>query len=90
MGHYDATEAANMLIVQRVQELALKYGVTMAQVAIAWQFAKGVTAPIIGATKLEHLQDAVKGAELKLTEEDVKYLEEKYVAHELKGMVLHP
>lgn len=90
MGHYDATEAANMLIVQRVQELALKYDVTMAQVAIAWQFAKGVTAPIIGAAKLEHLQDAVKGSERKLTDEDVKYLEEKYVAHELKGMVPHP
>ena len=90
MGHYDATEAANMIIVNRVHDIAEKYGVSMAQVAIAWHFAKGVTCPIVGATKLEHFVDAIKGADLQLTPEDVKYLEEKYVAHELKGMVLHP
>ena len=90
MGHYDATEAADMVIVNRVHDLAEKYNVTMAQVAIAWHFAKGVSCPIIGGTKVSHLIDAVKGADLQLTAEDIKYLEEKYVAHALKGMVLHP
>lgn len=90
MGHYDATEAANMRIVMRVNDIAQKYNVSMAQVAIAWLFAKGVACPIIGSTKIAQLVDSIKGAELKLTDEDVKYLEAEYVAHELKGMVLHP
>ncbi|MEM4168610.1 MAG: aldo/keto reductase, partial [Thermoproteota archaeon] len=48
------------------------------QVALAWLFHKGVTAPIIGTTKVEHLEEAVGALSVRLTEDEVKYLEEPY------------
>ena len=56
---YDSTQQIDMNIVKRVNEIAQKYAVTMTQVALAWQFAKGVASPIIGATKTQYLDDAV-------------------------------
>uniref|UniRef100_S0DF83 Putative oxidoreductase n=1 Tax=termite gut metagenome TaxID=433724 RepID=S0DF83_9ZZZZ len=82
---YDATQKSDYAIVLRVNELAQKHGATMTQVALAWQFAKGVTAPIIGATRAEYLDDAVGALGVKLTEEDVAYLEEAYAPHKIVG-----
>ena len=57
----------------------------MTQVALAWQFAKGVTSPIIGATKAQYLDDAVGALKVKLTQEDVTYLDELYIPHRIVG-----
>ena len=57
----------------------------MTAISIAWQFAKGVTSPIIGATKTEHLDDAVNAFDINLTDEDIAYLEEPYVPHKIVG-----
>ncbi|MBQ9874328.1 MAG: aldo/keto reductase [Thermoguttaceae bacterium] len=87
VGKYDTTEEQDKTIVQRVFELSEKYDVTMTQIALAWHFAKGVAAPIIGATKNEYLADAAAAVDLKLTREDVDYLEELYVPHKIMGAV---
>ena len=82
---YDADKENNLLIIDRVSELAEKYEVSMTRIALAWQFAKGVAAPIVGATKAAHLEDAVHAVDMCLTSEDVKYLEEAYVPHKIVG-----
>ena len=89
MGKYDRTEEQDLEIVRRVHELALKYNVKMQQIALAWHWAKGVSAPIIGATKAAHLDDAAKALDVKLTPEDISYLEEPYVPHRIVGAIDH-
>ena len=59
----------------------------MSQIAIAWQWAKGVTSPIIGATKTEYLDDAADALNVKLSPEDIAYLEEMYVPHPIVGAI---
>ena len=82
---YDSAEVTDLLIIGRVAELAEKYGVKMSQLALAWLWAKGVTAPLIGATKASHYDDAVKALDIRLKAEDVKYLEELYTPHKIVG-----
>ncbi|KAL6308610.1 Aldo/keto reductase [Sparassis latifolia] len=66
-------------IINRVDELAKKKGISMAQVAIAWSLSKpGVTAPIVGTTSLENLKDIIGAVHVQLTEDEIKYLEEPY------------
>ncbi len=89
MGKYDDYEKNDMEIIARVQEVAEKHSVSMAQVAIAWQWAKGVTSPIIGATKVKNFDDAVKALELHLTKEEISYLEEPYLPHKIVGAIDH-
>ena len=73
-------------VVDRVVEVAGERGVPPAQVALAWLLHKpGVTAPIVGATKLGHLEDALAAAELKLSPEEIARLEEPYVPHPVLG-----
>ena len=86
-GKYDRTEEQDMAIVQRVAELAERKGVKMQQIALAWQWAKGVTSPIVGATKTAYLDDAVGAFSVTLTEDDVAYLEEPYVPHRIMGAI---
>ncbi|KAI9475502.1 MAG: NADP-dependent oxidoreductase domain-containing protein [Benjaminiella poitrasii] len=77
--HPEVLAESNDTIVDRVTELAQKYGVSNAQIALAWEFTKPyVTAPILGVSKIEQLYDSVRALNVKLTEEDVKYLEEPY------------
>ncbi|HWA93093.1 MAG TPA: aldo/keto reductase [Terracidiphilus sp.] len=83
---YAQTADADHGVVDRVGEVAEKRGVPRAQVALAWLLAKpGVTAPIVGATKPHHLQDAVDALKVKLTDEELKLLEEPYVPHPVLG-----
>ncbi|WP_174362413.1 aldo/keto reductase [uncultured Caballeronia sp.] len=83
---YAATEEADRQIVERVSEIATKRGVPRAQVALAWVLQKKpVTAPIVGATKLHHLSDAVAAVSLKLTTDEIQLLEERYVPHAVTG-----
>ncbi|WP_235062571.1 aldo/keto reductase [Thermoanaerobacterium aotearoense] len=85
MSKYDSTQETDYGIVLRVNELAKKYDVTMTQISLAWHFAKGVTAPIIGATKAKYLDDAVGALNVRLTDDDIAYLEELYVPHKIVG-----
>lgn len=86
-GKYDRTEQEDILIVKRVSELAEKYGCKMSQIAIAWQWAKGVSSPIIGATKASYFDDAAGALDIHLTAEDTAYLEELYVPHPVVGAI---
>ena len=83
---YDATAQQDGVIISRVAELAEKHGVTMTEVSLAWLLTK-VTAPVVGATKLRHIEGAAKAADLALTEEEIAYLEEPYVPHPLSGVM---
>lgn len=75
----DGYEMADEAIVEAVRRIAAERGVTQAQVALAWVLAQpAVTAPIVGATKLAHLDDAVAATELELTEEELAELEAPY------------
>lgn len=79
-------EEQDTTIIERVHEVAEAHGVSMAQVALAWSLSKpAVTSPIIGATKMHHLEDAVAALSVRLTEEELKRLEEPYVPHEVRG-----
>ena len=89
MGKYDRTEEQDMQIVSRVHELAKRYGVKMSQIAIAWHWAKGVASPIIGATKAVYFDDAVGALAVKLTAEDIDWLEEPYLPHRIVGAIDH-
>lgn len=83
---YDSTADADRLIVERVAELAEKKGVPRAHIALAWLLQKEpVVAPIVGATKIYHLEDAVAALSVSLTAEEVAYLEEPYVPHTIVG-----
>ncbi|HWR24098.1 MAG TPA: aldo/keto reductase, partial [Feifaniaceae bacterium] len=84
---YDGTQQNDYKIVQRVHETAEKYGATMTQIAIAWHTAKGMTAPIIGVTKIKHLDDAVGALDISLSAEDIAYLEELYQPHKVVGLL---
>jgi len=72
--------------VDRVLELAAKREVKPAQIALAWVMSKpGVSAPIVGASKLEQLEDALGAVEIKLTPEEIGQLEQHYEAHPILG-----
>ena len=83
---YDAASESDRPIVERVAEFAQKYGASRTHIALAWLLQKEpVTAPIIGATKIAHLEEAVDALSVKLTQEDIAYLEEPYVPHRIVG-----
>jgi 1-deoxyxylulose-5-phosphate synthase len=83
---YDATADTDRQIVERVAEIAQQHGVPRVHIALAWLLQKQpVTAPIIGATKISHLEAAVGALSVKLTEDEVAYLEEPYVPHRIVG-----
>lgn len=84
---YDGTMESDYGIVTRVNEIAEKYSTTMTRVALAWQYAKGVAAPIIGATKAKYFDDAAGAFGIKLTDEDISYLEELYIPHKIVGAI---
>lgn len=84
---YDGTQEKDSMIVQRVHETAEKYGASMTKIAIAWHLAKGMTAPIIGATKAKHLDDAAGALDISLSAEDIAYLEELYQPHKVVGLL---
>ena len=83
---YDATAEQDAVVINRVAELAEKRGVSMTEISLAWLLTK-VTAPVVGATKLHHIEGAAKAVELALTPEECAYLEEPYVPHKLVGVM---
>lgn len=83
---YDTTTDTDRQVVERVAELADKHGASRVHIALAWLLQKEpVTAPIIGATKIAHLEEAAGALAVKLTPEEVSYLEEPYVPHRIVG-----
>ena len=89
MGKYDGMKIQDMKIVASVHDLSEKYNCKMSQIALAWQWAKGIASPIIGATKTGYLDDAVGALNVKLTDLDIAYLEEMYVPHPIVGAINH-
>ena len=87
---YDAARVQDMPIIERVAEVAKHHGVPMAQVALAWHWARGVESPIVGCSKPERVDDAVAALDVKLSTDEVAYLEEPYTAHELVGPKARP
>lgn len=85
-GKYDATENQDRIIIDRVVELANKKDISMTEISLAWLMTK-VTSPIIGATQLHHIDGAIKALSVELTAEEIKYLEEPYVPHQLVGVM---
>lgn len=83
---YDKTAEQDQLIIDRVAELAKKRNVSMTEISLAWLLTK-VTAPVVGATKMHHIEGAAKATELVLSNEEISYLEEPYVAHNLVGVM---
>ena len=83
---YDSTEEQDQVIIDRVAELAERKGVSMTEISLAWLLTK-VTAPVVGATKLHHIEGAAKAVDLELTEDEITYLEEPYVPHRLVGVM---
>jgi aryl-alcohol dehydrogenase-like predicted oxidoreductase len=83
---YDASAETDRKVVERVAEVAEKHGVPRVHIALAWLLQKKpVTAPIIGATQITHLENAVDALPVQLTEEDVASLEEPCVPHAIVG-----
>jgi aryl-alcohol dehydrogenase (NADP+) len=79
-------QPSDFTVVERLSEIARQRGVPNAQVALAWMLAKpGITSPIIGASKMRHLEDAVAAVDLQLDAEEIRQLEEPYQPHPILG-----
>lgn len=83
---YDKTMEQDEVIIGRVAELAEKREVSMTEISLAWLLTK-VTSPVVGATKFSHIKGAAAAVGLELTEAEITYLEEAYVAHSLVGVM---
>jgi len=78
---------SNDEIVRRVREVAGNKGVTPTQIAIAWLLHKGVTAPIVGTTRVDHLEEFVGSLDVRISSDEAKYLEEPYIPQAISGHV---
>lgn len=85
-GKYDATAKQDGEIISRVAEIAKKHEATMTEISLAWLLTK-VTAPVVGATKMRHIEGAAKAVGAVLSPEEISYLEEPYVPHKLVGVM---
>ena len=83
---YGSTEAQDQLVIDRVAQLADRHQASMTEVSLAWLLGK-VTAPVVGATKLHHVEGAARAVDLELSQEERAYLEEPYVPHRLVGVM---
>lgn len=83
---YDSTREQDEIIIDRVHEIAEKHGWTNTQVSLGWLLTR-TTAPVIGATKIKHIEEAVKAFDISLSPEEIQYLEEPYVPHKLVGVM---
>jgi aryl-alcohol dehydrogenase-like predicted oxidoreductase len=84
---YSAAEDADRKVVDRVGEIAAARGLPRAKVALAWLLSKPVvTAPIVGATKPQHLEDAVAALGVKLADEEIAALDATYAPHPVAGI----
>ena len=82
---YDHDRANDMPIIERVAKVAASHNVPMSQIALAWHWARGVEAPIVGCSKPERVDDAVAALDIQLSTEEIDFLEELYQPHALVG-----
>lgn len=87
---YDRNRSIDQPIIDRVAELARKYDASMSQIALAWHWAHGPSAPIVGCDDPKRVDQAVAALDVRLSQSDVDYLEEPYMAHELVGPLARP
>lgn len=85
-GKYDASATIDQKIIDRVAQLADKHNVSMSEVALSWLLDQ-VSAPVVGATKMHHIDGAVAACQLKLSENEKQYLQELYQPHALVGVM---
>lgn len=85
-GKYDSTAAQDSVIIDRVAELAESRGLSRTQIALGWLLGK-VTSPVVGATKLRHIEEAASAADVALSAQENAYLEEMYQPHKLVGVM---
>ncbi len=83
---YDATAKQDQLIIDRVSTLAKEHNVSMTEISLAWLLTK-TTVPIVGTTKISHIEGAVKAVDLSLNDEELTFLEELYVPHKPVGVM---
>ena len=83
---YDTTKEKDEIIINRVAELSKRKGVSMTEISLAWLLTK-VASPVVGATKLHHIEGAASALDIELTEDEILYLEEVYVPHSLVGVM---
>lgn len=83
---YDATARQDGMIIERVAQLAERHGVTMTEISLAWLLTR-VTSPVVGATKKRHIDGAAGAVDVVLDREEIAYLEELYVPHNLVGVM---
>ncbi len=83
---YDATAEQDAVIINRVAELAEKRGVSMTEISLAWLLTKAAS-PVVGVTKLHHIEGTAKAVDLVLTPAECAYLEEPYLPHKLVGVM---
>ena len=83
---YDATREQDEVIIRRVAEIAQKRGVSMTEVALAWLLTRA-DSPVVGATKVQHVEGAAKAVDFSLSEQEAAYLEEPYLPHALAGVM---
>ncbi len=83
---YDITSEQDNIIIDRVSKLAEKRVVSMTEISLAWLITKA-TSPVVGTTKLHHIEYAAKATELMLSDEEIAYLEQCYVPHNLVGVM---
>lgn len=87
---YDRDREIDMPVIERVAKVAADHHAPMAQVALAWHWARGVESPIVGCSKSERVDDAIAALDVKLTVEEVDFMEQPYVAHGLVGPKSRP
>lgn len=83
---YDVTAEQDSIIISRVEELAKRHNASMTEISLAWLLTKA-TSPVVGATKLHHIEGAVKAISLSLNNDEINYLEEAYIPHNLVGVM---
>ena len=83
--HEQYTKVANFDIIERVEEIAKEKDATPSQISLSWLLAKDITAPIVGATMVEHVEEAVDSLNISLSENDISYLEELYKPQTIVG-----
>lgn len=83
---YDATADADTLVIERVAEIAEAHGAAMTEVALAWLLTK-VVSPVVGATKPHHVSGAAASVDLRLSDDEIAYLEEPYIPHAIVGVM---
>ena len=87
---YNRAKSLDMPIIDRVAKLSEERGMPMAQIALSWHLNKGIESPTLGFSKPARVDDALAAIDIKLSDEEMDYLEELYVAHELVGPIGRP